>query len=309
MKRGVKKVNSIIDNSVSYHTKYSNYRFIECEGILYIAPTSDAELKFYDVFKVADKILVDALTVGRICIENDSDIVIQSFIKNFVRKYGLLGIITDLATTPLFMEFDEVYLMKNLFINKDKMKTSEYLKYFAPFTDWDFESLKKEGQWDFKGELKFKIFGNPHEPIATTFESLPIYAERYDWLKSIFSSFAYNFNNTTAFYEKYDVMNDEEREFYSRCAGFFERISPTYYVELTDRPIIRWKSNSLLTMLRMIFALKLTDSKKSLRRCKHCRRAFICSRPNQVFCTEKCKNQYNVYNHRKKKKAETESEK
>lgn len=39
----------------------------------------------------------------------------------------------------------------------------------------------------------------------------------------------------------------------------------------------------------------ITDKKSSLKVCKHCGKAFVASRPNSVFCSGKCKNQYNMY--------------
>ena len=54
--------------------------------------------------------------------------------------------------------------------------------------------------------------------------------------------------------------------------------------------------------LRMMFSFMLTDEKSSLKVCKHCRKAFVASRPNSVFCSGKCKNRYNVYKSRAKDK-------
>jgi hypothetical protein len=48
----------------------------------------------------------------------------------------------------------------------------------------------------------------------------------------------------------------------------------------------------------------LTDETSSLKVCKHCGSAFVAGRPNSVFCSGRCKNQYNVYKSRAKDKAE-----
>lgn len=45
-----------------------------------------------------------------------------------------------------------------------------------------------------------------------------------------------------------------------------------------------------------------TDEKSTLKVCKHCGNAFIAGRPNSVFCSDRCKNQYNVYKSRTKDK-------
>jgi len=36
--------------------------------------------------------------------------------------------------------------------------------------------------------------------------------------------------------------------------------------------------------------------------CKHCKKAFVASRKGNEFCSQKCKNQFNVYKSREKKK-------
>ena len=46
----------------------------------------------------------------------------------------------------------------------------------------------------------------------------------------------------------------------------------------------------------------LTDEKSSLKVCKHCGNAFAAGRLNSVFCSGRCKNQYNVYKSRAKHK-------
>ena len=68
--------------------------------------------------------------------------------------------------------------------------------------------------------------------------------------------------------------------------------------------IIVWNFHSLLVMIQMCFSFMLTDSDCDMKLCKHCGRAFIASRKGNEFCSPKCKNQYNVYKTRAKKKEE-----
>ncbi len=46
----------------------------------------------------------------------------------------------------------------------------------------------------------------------------------------------------------------------------------------------------------------LTDKDSDMRMCKHCDKAFVASRKGNEFCNQKCKNQFNVYKSREKKK-------
>ena len=59
---------------------------------------------------------------------------------------------------------------------------------------------------------------------------------------------------------------------------------------------------SLLIMVQMRFSFMLTDKDSDMRMCKHCKKAFIASRKGNEFCSQKCKNQYNIYKSREKKK-------
>ena len=52
---------------------------------------------------------------------------IQKAIGQFAVKYGLLGLMTALPTTPTFMDYEAVYLSKNHFIKEETMSTKDYL--------------------------------------------------------------------------------------------------------------------------------------------------------------------------------------
>ena len=56
---------------------------------------------------------------------------------DFVHKYGLLGLMTALPTTPMFMEYEAVYLPKNQYIREETMPTEKYLELFYPFAKLD----------------------------------------------------------------------------------------------------------------------------------------------------------------------------
>ena len=82
----------------------------------------------------------------------------------------------------------------------------------------------------------------------------------------------------------------------------FGGIAPTYHIALLDKPTIVWDFHSLLLGVQMMFSFMLTDDKKPLRCCKHCQKVFMAGHPNAAFCSPRCKNQYNVYKGRAKKK-------
>lgn len=90
------------------------------------------------------------------------------------------------------------------------------------------------------------------------------------------------------------------------CMAAFDGNAPTYHIALLDKPTIVWDFHSLLLGIQMMFSFMLTDEQKPLRLCRHCTKAFVASRPSAVFCSPRCKNQYNVYKSRAKDKEKEE---
>ena len=90
---------------------------------------------------------------------------------------------------------------------------------------------------------------------------------------------------------------------YRQGMSAFGGISPTYHIALEKAsPVIVWDFHSLLVMIQMCFSFMLTDESCEMKLCKHCGKAFIASRKGNEFCSPKCKNQYNVYKTRAKKR-------
>jgi len=63
------------------------------------------------------------------------EIRIQAEIAVFAERYGLLGFMTALPTTPEFMKYDTVYLPKSRYLKAQSMPASEYVAIFFPFDD------------------------------------------------------------------------------------------------------------------------------------------------------------------------------
>ena len=66
-----------------------------------------------------------------------------------------------------------------------------------------------------------------------------------------------------------------------------------------------WDFHSLFVMVQMCFSFMLTDKDSDMRMCKHCKKAFVASRKGNEFCSQKCKNQFNVYKSWEKKSKNT----
>lgn len=81
--------------------------------------------------------VLDALNVG-LLIRTSTKRKIREAIMDFVTRYGLLGLMTALPTTPSFIDYKAVYLPTNHFIREEVMDTEKYLANFFPFEKPDF---------------------------------------------------------------------------------------------------------------------------------------------------------------------------
>ena len=73
-------------------------------------------------------------------------------------------------------------------------------------------------------------------------------------------------------------------------------------------PSLVWDFHSLLLGIQMMLSFMLTDEHNPMRVCKKCSKFFVASRPSAVFCSPRCKNQYNVYKNRAKNKTDETEE-
>ena len=103
-------------------------------------------------------------------------------------------------------------------------------------------------------------------------------------------------------YHDYDSIDEGTRNLYRKAMAAFGGIAPSYHIELLEKPTIYWDFHSLLLGIQMMFSFMLVDEARPLRLCKHCQKVFMSSRANAVFCSARCKNQYNVYKSRGKQK-------
>lgn len=222
---------------------------------------------------------------------------------NFASRYGLLGLMTALPTTPCFMDYEAVYLPKNHFIKDESMKVNAYTALFFPFGKPDFVKDGKASTWNVTGRTMIALaMTMSDKPMAVNMDFQREYAERYDWQIQQFKDWAFTFCSSFLYYEEYDKIDETARELYRQGMAAFDGIAPTYHIALLDKPTIVWDFHSLLLGIQMMFSFMLTDEAKLLRVCRHCGRAFMASRPSAVFCSPQCKNRYNVYKNREKDK-------
>ena len=293
---------NFFEHSKSNWVKYSEYELKEKNGVLYIKPTDDAMPNIYNIMKNKENIVVDALNVGLLCMSKDKEKEAeqQAAVMGFISRYGLLGLMTTITSTPSFMDYEVVHFIKNRFIKAETMDTIEYISKFYPFEMPDIVKNGVEMRWNISGDNTMMAlamtFTDRETAVNMSFQRT--YAEPYEWVKTQFIDWALLFTTSTIYYE--NEFNDSEKELYRQMMTVFNANSPTYHILLLDKPTLVWNFGSLAIAVQMLFSLSLTDDKTPIRLCKHCAKAFIPSRPNALFCSSKCKNQYNVYKSRAK---------
>ncbi len=231
----------------------------------------------------------------------------ETALKRIRKFYG--GILAyrkenSLPTTADFITYESVYLPKNHFIKEESLSTENYFSYFYPFDKLDFKKSGIESGWsvtDREGIAITMAMGNA--PQAVVMELQKDYAERYDWIVKEFTDLAFTFVTSFLYYTDYDKIDEQTRSLYRQGISAFGGISPTYRIALEkNAPVIVWDFHSLLVMVQMCFSFMLTDKDSDMRLCKHCNKAFVATRRGNEFCSQKCKNQFNVYKSREKKK-------
>lgn len=298
-------MSNLFQKTSSNWVRYDKYEWKEDkEGTLYITPSPDAKVSLYNPLKDSEQMVLKAVNLGLMCMDKkNTKEQLQNAIMDFVTGYGLLGFMTALPTTPDFITYHAVYLPKNHFIKEKSMTTEKYLSYFFPFDKIDFVKKGMESSWstdDVQMMALIMTMKNKSQAVMMSFQKE--YAERYDWLVTLFKDWAFTFMSSFLYYQDFDMLDDMQKQLYRQGMAAFGGIAPTYHIELLERPTIVWDFHSLLLGVQMMFSFMLTDEKSSLKVCKHCGNAFVAGRPNSVFCSGRCKNQYNVYKSRTKDK-------
>lgn len=299
-------MDNIFEHASSNWVKYSNYDLVQADdNTLYVMPADNAKVNIFNPLKNSEQIVIDALNVGLTCMsEKSTDDDIVSAIFGFVSEYGLLGLMTSLTTTPKFMDYDAVYLIKNRFIKEETMSTEDYLSIFFPFDMPDITKTKDGVAWNVSGDNDMMALAMTMDdrPMAVNMEFQRTYAERYDWLVKQFKDWAFTFYTSILYYEDFDELDDTTKELYRQAMSCFDGISPSYHIALLDKPTLVWDFQSLTLAIQTMFSFMLADDKNPLRICKHCNTVFKASRPSAVFCSPQCKNRYNVYKSRGRNK-------
>ena len=108
-------------------------------------------------------------------------------------------------------------------------------------------------------------------------------------------------------YELYDVLLLSEKQKNKPDAISFLlndklKTNIRYSLTVTDKIQMHYEFNSLMAVLNFTMANLLSAEGSPLKTCKHCGKAFISENKRAEFCSERCRNQFNVYKSRDKAK-------
>ena len=296
---------NLFQRTSSHWVRYNEYEWKTAEnGMLYLTPTATAQPGIYDPLSEYQRLILDAIDIGRMESQKKTPQEIQKTNQLFAVKYGLLCLITALPTTPNFKDYEAVYLPKNHFIREESMPTMDYLDLFFPFVKPDVVKRGVESMWNIQNDRAMMALAMTmtDKPMAVNMSFQREYAEPYEWIKQQFLDIAFTYLTSVLFYEDYDTMTPEQRLLMQQGMEAFGGNAPTYRIALLDKPTIVWDFHSLMLGIQMMFSFMLTDTEKPIRICKHCLQTFVASRPSAVFCSPQCKNKYNVYKSRAKDK-------
>lgn len=303
---------NMFEHSNSTWVRYSEYEWKQAEnGKLYLTACANAKPTIYDPLKEYQQLVLDALYIGRLGMKQEQDDEeIKAEIKAFAEKYGLFGLMTALPTTPSFMDYEAVYLPKNRFIKKETISTEDYLNLFFPFDKLDVVKRSVESLWNIEGDnmMMALVMTMSDRPMAVNMCFQHQYAESYEWMKQVFTDWAFNATTVFLYYNDYDKLDDDYKQLMRQSIRAFDGNAPSYHIELLEQPTLVWDFHSLLLGIQLMLSFMLTDEHNPMRVCKKCSKFFVASRPSAVFCSPRCKNQYNVYKNRAKNKTDETEE-
>ena len=189
----------LFERTSSNWVRYSEYEWKAAEdGTLYLTPTKTAQPSIYDPLAEYQRIVLDAINIGRMGMGKKPDAEIQKAIQQFAVKYGLFGLMTALPTTPSFMDYEAVYLPKNHFIKEETMSTEDYLDLFFPFDKLDVIKHGVESMWNIQNDriMMALAMTMTDKPMAVNMSFQREYAERYDWMKQQFIDWSFAYLNS-----------------------------------------------------------------------------------------------------------------
>lgn len=284
--------------------KYSDYELrADASGKLYIVPTQTSSFTVYNPLEVAHDLVFDLLALGdeALKVKEDKQTLYESCI-SFVRKYGLLGLITaSVYNRHIAGENEVLFIEGNLLGQTHKMGIKEYMDYFFPFASEDEINIKKTSKetFVFKAEDSPKFYGK--RPLILDLVFSRFYAERVEWLIKFAKNITAHFNQVLIY--RNHSLTDEV----TILAGKFKAEKIGLTVTVKENATLAWEIDALKTVIEVVYAFKVTNQEKNLSRCIYCHKVFEAKSQREKYCSPSCRNCANVIKSRQRKREQSQN--
>lgn len=251
---------------------YSEYEITEKkQGEKAVIPKRNAHLVEYNLTADSKEILIALLNTGRL-MRNSSTESAEELILNFVNRYGLLGAIAELPLNKDFYNHELVFIDNNIFMTGGVMSTDAF-----------------EDSFFSKGKPRITASFKLDDYISSRY-----YSEPLTWIATYISELY----EILLLCEKYKTEPDA----ISFLLNDKLKTNICYSLTVTDKIQMHYEFNSLIAVLNFAMANLLSAEGSPLKICKHCDKAFISENKRAEFCSDRCRNQFNVYKSRAKAK-------
>lgn len=269
-------------------------------GDKYMMPAEGARFELYNPFECGEKMVSDLIALGDEALSKTVEKEkLEALVKEFVTKYGLLGLISASVYNRNILGESKVLLMENSLLKmKEKVMDEDvYLSHFIPFADPEDLYMQKLGKHMmlFKAEDSPRFYGK--RPLILDLVFSKFYAEKVDWIMDFGKSLSTHLTQSMVY------RGVKLSEGVTIMAGNFKAEKISMRLAVQDKPYIEWDFDSLKTIIEVMYFFSLVQDKKMLLRCMQCKKPFITSRENEKYCGKSCRNLYNVNKSRKKKKS------
>ena len=128
---------NLFKQSRSHWVRYDRYELkTAADGKRYVTPAKDAKPDVYNPMKEMPGMVLDALNVGMLMMGRRKDVDVETAILEFVTKYGLLGLMTALPTTPSFMDYEAVYCRRTTSSRRRRWRRRIIWRCSIPLNSW-----------------------------------------------------------------------------------------------------------------------------------------------------------------------------
>ncbi len=296
---------ALIGNFATDWIKYTDYDIKAISsGEVYIIPSEGAGFSMYNPFDVAEDLLINLISIG----DQASELEKNNNQKNkeklnhdiliFVKKYGLLGLVSSSVYNHNIVGDEKVLLIENNPITKEKMMDeSQYISRFIPFAkDEDIEIKKyKNEAYVVKREDSPKFYGK--RPVVLDLVFSKFYGEQINWIIDFAKMISSHFNHLLIYKNTARHLTEDV----TIMAGKFHPQKIGFTINQLDKTTIAWQFDSLKTAVETIYAFAVTDETTLMNRCKHCNCVFIANNTRAKYCSASCRNCANVQKSRERK--------